>query len=565
MRTVPCWLLLIVLGSPVIAGVVYDQPHTGSGTLYQSSWWEPDDSDWDQWVWDNFTLDASAALTEITWRGGYIYGGTYTGTIVDFTVAIYPSAAADTEPDVAGGPLVEYQVGGNAGQTLAGTFGGVKLYDYHFTLPSPFQAAAGTKYWVLILAWQHGLPEWGLAQGAGGNGAHFRWLRGAHMYQHVSGDVVFSLVAADAPTCAISASAAPPSGGAVQGAGDYPQGSLASLVAIPNAGYGFFSWTEDDIVVSNSANYTFVVTADRTLVAHFVPAYSVTTAAAPAYAGSTAGDGVFNQGESVTVSAAVNAGFAFVNWTRYGDPVSTSPVFTFTAAIDMPLVANFAPEPGTIAFDFDSAPVHTSLPIDLTIGGLTAHLSATGGNYSIQPADTLGFTPQGFSGLCVYPNTIFPADLLVDFSAPQSYFSIMYAPQELGCDDSATMRVTAYLDGAFAGTNTATAPVPGTWPTGTLTILVPGGFDRVVVHYDAPPPTCQDWGPIFLADNMIVRAAQCQGDVDGDGRTDQSDLGVLLSFFGQSVVPGTNGDLNEDGIVDQSDLGVLLSDFGCGA
>jgi hypothetical protein len=26
----------------------------------------------------------------------------------------------------------------------------------------------------------------------------------------------------------------------------------------------------------------------------------------------------------------------------------------------------------------------------------------------------------------------------------------------------------------------------------------------VVIHYDARPPTCQDWGPIFLADNMEV-------------------------------------------------------------
>jgi hypothetical protein len=26
----------------------------------------------------------------------------------------------------------------------------------------------------------------------------------------------------------------------------------------------------------------------------------------------------------------------------------------------------------------------------------------------------------------------------------------------------------------------------------------------VVVHYDTKPPTCENWGPIFLADNMIV-------------------------------------------------------------
>jgi hypothetical protein len=68
------------------------------------------------------------------------------------------------------------------------------------------------------------------------------------------------------------------------------------------------------------------------------------------------------------------------------------------------------------------------------------------------------------------------------------------------------MRVTAYLGGVASGTNTMTAAAPGTWPTATLAISVPAGFDSVVVHYDAPPPTGGDWGPIFMADNMAVTA-----------------------------------------------------------
>lgn len=56
----------------------------------------------------------------------------------------------------------------------------------------------------------------------------------------------------------------------------------------------------------------------------------------------------------------------------------------------------------------------------------------------------------------------------------------------------------------------------------------------------------------------------CEGDVNGDGRTDQSDLGILLANFGQNVPPNTNGDLDGDGFVGQADLGILLSAFGCG-
>ncbi len=160
-----------------------------------------------------------------------------------------------------------------------------------------------------------------------------------------------------------------------------------------------------------------------------------------------------------------------------------------------------------ILFDFENARVHAPLPISLTVDGLTADFSATGQGFSIQEAGTMGFTPAGFSGLCIYPSSVFAADLIVNFSRPVISFSILYSPQELGCDDSARMRVTAFKDGVSAGSATATAGSPGTWPTATLQIDLASGFNQVVVHYDARPPTCQDWGPIFLADNLSVTPA----------------------------------------------------------
>ncbi len=160
-----------------------------------------------------------------------------------------------------------------------------------------------------------------------------------------------------------------------------------------------------------------------------------------------------------------------------------------------------------VLFDFDNAPLHASLPVDQTAGGITAHLSATAPGYSIQEANALGFTPQGFTGRVIYPNGINRADLLIRFDQTLTGFSIMYSCQELGCDDAATMRVTAYMHGGVVGTNTKTASHPGTWPVDTLSCTVPQGFDSVVVHYDSRPPTCQDYGTIFLADNMRVSTA----------------------------------------------------------
>jgi hypothetical protein len=118
----------------------------------------------------------------------------------------------------------------------------------------------------------------------------------------------------------------------------------------------------------------------------------------------------------------------------------------------------------------------------------------------------MGFTPAGFAGNCIYPSSVYASDLLVSFSEPLISFSILYASQELACDDSATMRVTAYVNSTPVGTSTtnATALCVCTWQAQTLSITTTQAFNNVVVHYDARPPTCQDWGPVFLADNMNV-------------------------------------------------------------
>jgi len=41
----------------------------------------------------------------------------------------------------------------------------------------------------------------------------------------------------------------------------------------------------------------------------------------------------------------------------------------------------------------------------------------------------------------------------------------------------------------------------------TLRCSFQQGFDSLVVHYDSRPPTCQDYGVIFLVDNMRVTAS----------------------------------------------------------
>ncbi len=359
-------LLLSVVSARAI--VVFEQPHDGTGTLRMSSRYQPNGTNNDQFVWDSFSVPAAQAVTEIRWRGGYDPQWVFLGGIlVNFRVSIYESTPGLSQPNLGAGypgtpaTLVAYDTGGKAGETSAGQFGGVPMFDYHFVLPTVFQAQAGKLYWVQIEAeFTNGLPVWGLA--SGGNGSHFRRIaaNGADFYFQVApGDAAFSIVAGDGPTYTVAASAAPASSGTIAGTGLYPQNSAAPLLATPNAGYAFLNWTDGGIVVGTTPGYNFTVTGNRTLVANFTPGSTITTTASPLNGGTTNGDGSFINGTSRTVEAVPSANYTFVNWTEGGVPVSASAFYTFTVNANRSLVANFTPTATNLGIVFSQPPANS--------------------------------------------------------------------------------------------------------------------------------------------------------------------------------------------------------------
>ncbi len=213
-----------------------------------------------------------------------------------------------------------------------------------------------------------------------------------------------------------------------------------------------------------------------------------------------------------------------------------------------------------VLFDFDDSPLHTPLPIDVTKGGITAHLWADAWyyNYSVQRADTMGFTPDGFAGLCIYPNTVFKCDLSASFSVRLSEFSVLYAVQDLNCDTAATMRVSVYMDDVFVATTTFVGNNDAYWPSSTLAITSAEPFNKAVIHYEAPPPGCHDWGPIFMVDNMRVTPAPepCEADFNGDGLVDSRDV---LAFLNAWTAHGPGADFNGDGAIDTRDVLAFLN------
>lgn len=140
----------------------------------------------------------------------------------------------------------------------------------------------------------------------------------------------------------ISVSANPTNGGTVSGGGTYNYGTSCTVSATPASGYQFVNWTENGNLVSNSAEYTFTVDGDHTLVANFsANSYLVKATPSPTSGGDTSGSGSYTYGQSCTVHATANTDYTFSKWTENGSQVSTSANYTFTVTGDRDLVAVF--------------------------------------------------------------------------------------------------------------------------------------------------------------------------------------------------------------------------------
>ncbi len=496
--------------------VVFSRDFDGSGNVLVSSWLDPDGSDSDMYAYDDFTLPTAQAITQVRWRGGYSYAAAY-GHVSNFTITFYESIAGGSQPHLTNPQLPEiylahYNVGGIAGETAAGTFGGIAMYDYSYTLSSPFLAAAGTKYWIRIEGVQAGYPDWGLASGSGGDGQHFQFSTGAARFYFGQHDCAFSLLASAGPSCTIAASALPDTAGSITGAGVYPLNSTANLAASSNPGFGFVNWTENGTVVSSSANYSFKATVNRTLVAHFAPTYNITTSVAPFNGGTTSGDGSYVGGRNVSVSATANTGFAFVNWTEAGTEVSTSATYTFAAGADRFLTANFVQTATVVLFDLDTGTPQLvatqGLPVSQSVGGLTAQFTGVGlGGFSIQSDGTTFYHLSLFSGNYIYPNSLDRDALDIRFSQPLTNVSLKFATADFHQVEIPTsITLTAYNN------STANAPVGSisahgsygsdTMPMGEIAFAAPAGqtFNLVEITIPYQPQGSTD----FFVDNITA-------------------------------------------------------------
>jgi hypothetical protein len=143
------------------------------------------------------------------------------------------------------------------------------------------------------------------------------------------------------PASLLDTTVVPVGSGTTTGDGSFAIGANATVIATAEAGFAFLNWSDNGKIVSTNRSYTLAMDVNHSLVANFVPIYTISTSALPIAGGATTGGCVVNEGASVTVTATANAGYTFTNWTEGGLVVSALASFTFDAASDRDLVANF--------------------------------------------------------------------------------------------------------------------------------------------------------------------------------------------------------------------------------
>lgn len=136
--------------------------------------------------------------------------------------------------------------------------------------------------------------------------------------------------------------ASPSEGGTVSGEGYYGKFSQVTVWAAPNNGWNFLYWTEDGTVVSTNLSYSFPLSSDKHLTAHFAPQEVLITADVNEYmAGMVSGSGIYYYGDEVVMEATAMSGYTFAFWKENSQVVSTQTVYQFTAETNRNLTAVF--------------------------------------------------------------------------------------------------------------------------------------------------------------------------------------------------------------------------------
>ncbi len=148
-----------------------------------------------------------------------------------------------------------------------------------------------------------------------------------------------------AATYSITTSSNIANAGIVTGSSTISYGTTISVTATPASCYTFKNWTENGIIVSTNANYSFTIIANRNLVANFEKKrYTIAVSSNNITNSTVIGNGTYGCDTITTVTATPATCYNFIKWTENGSTVSTNASYSFTVTANRNLLAIFEPK-----------------------------------------------------------------------------------------------------------------------------------------------------------------------------------------------------------------------------
>lgn len=162
-------VFLFISTFQIEAAIIYDQPYDGS--INADAYASQNDSTIDGFgdfakAYDDFTLDSVTSIVKVKWYGEFFSGEP--APISNFLIQFWSDKSGPNAE------LFSETIVGNAHETLVEKIGNFNLYQYGMDLSLPFQALAGTTYWLSIQATLDYPPQWGWYQGKGGEGVAYQ-------------------------------------------------------------------------------------------------------------------------------------------------------------------------------------------------------------------------------------------------------------------------------------------------------------------------------------------------------------------------------------------------------
>lgn len=306
---------------------------------------------------------------------------------------------------------------------------------------------------------------------------------------------------------AVVLSSNPAAGGTTIGSGSYNAAASVTVTATANTGYTFVNWTENGNIVSTSPGYTFVLNANKTLVANFTAnAYTLTVISVNGTVVINPNQATYAYGSSVQLTVTANTGFTFTSWS--GDATGTNTPLTVVMTGNKTITANYTPVAanGPTAINLGTAGDFAAM----TKAGIsTTGITSITGNIGVSPTAATSMTGFGlimdssgaFSKSPIVSGNIYAAD----YAAPTpSKMTTAVSDMETAFNTGNALVTPAPIVGLYEGDISGRTLSAGLykWSTGVLItnagVTLNGGPNDVWVFQIAQDLTVNNSAIIHL-------------------------------------------------------------------